>query len=265
MMKKILHIVIWTVLTVGLFILLGFSSLRHKNIVCKHYEILIDYNNTDTFLKISDIENELLASGYSIIDKTLKEINTNKIEEHLIKDPYIKDADVFSTVEGNIQINIVQRTPLVRIINKNNNSYYIDSEGSLMPLSNKATSRVLIANGNIKDGYSASINLSGNHENMIKEDKPSDNLQNIYYLATYIDHDEFMKSVIDQIYIRKNNEIELIPKVGNQLITFGKIDDLEVKFKKLKALYKEGFRKTGWSQYKTINLKYKNQVVCSKK
>ncbi len=264
-MKKILHIGTWIVLIVGLVLLLGFSSVWHKNTVCEQYLISIKYNDADTFLRVMNIEKELLSSGDSIIGKTLNEININEIEKHLMKDPYIKEADVFSTVEGNIQIDIVQRMPLVRIINKSNKAYYIDSEGSLMPLSNKATSRVLIANGNIKDTYSPSIRLSRDHKSMIEGNDASGNLQNIYSLATFIDKDKFLRSMIDQIYIRNNNEIELIPKVGNQLIIFGNIDNHELKFEKLKALYKDGFKKTGWSQYRTINLKYKNQVVCSKK
>ena len=49
-----------------------------------------------------------------------------------------------------------------------------------------------------------------------------------------------------------------------------KIDDLteayEEKFEKLKMFYTEGLNKTdGWNKYSTINIKYKNQVVCTKK
>ncbi|MCD4679683.1 MAG: hypothetical protein K8S00_04780 [Bacteroidales bacterium] len=264
-MKKIINIAIWIVLIVGLALLLGFSSVRHKKLTCKHFEISIRYNEADTFLRVMNIEKEIIAAGDSIIGKKLKKINTGDIEKMLMKNPYIINADVYSTVEGNIQINIVQRQPIVRVINKHNKGYYIDSEGTLMPLSQKSTTRVLVANGNINELYSSSIRLSGDPENINEEKERSNNLQNIFYLASYINKDNFLKSMIDQIYITKNNEIELIPKVGNHLIIFGKTDDLEVKFNNLKALYNDGFKKTGWNKYKTINLKYKNQVVCSKK
>jgi len=264
-MKKILYIAFWSILAIGLVILLGFSSKWHKNTICERYDIIIEYNDADTFLRIGNIEKEIMISGDSIIGKTLNDIQTNNIEEYLKNDPYIKNADVFSTVEGNIRIKVVQRMPLVRVINKNNSAYYIDMEGNLMPLSKKATSRVIVANGNIRDKYSATKSISINSEGKPESNSVTANLMNIFYLATYINEDIFLKTMIDQIYIKNNDEIELIPKVGNQLIEFGTIDDLELKFEKLKALYKDGFKKTGWSQYKTINLKYKNQVVCSKK
>jgi cell division protein FtsQ len=47
---------------------------------------------------------------------------------------------------------------------------------------------------------------------------------------------------------------------------FGEAKDFEEKFEKLKTFYTEGLNKTdGWNKYSTINIKYKNQVVCTKK
>jgi cell division protein FtsQ len=47
---------------------------------------------------------------------------------------------------------------------------------------------------------------------------------------------------------------------------FGDAKDFEEKFEKLKTFYTEGLNKTdGWNKYSTINIKYKNQVVCTKK
>ena len=89
-------------------------------------------------------------------------------------------------------------------------------------------------------------------------------LTNLYRLAMYITHDKFLKAQIDQIYVNESGEFELVPRVGNQLIILGSADDLEAKFKKLFAFYKYGLNKIGWNKYNTINLKYKNQVLCSK-
>jgi len=47
-----------------------------------------------------------------------------------------------------------------------------------------------------------------------------------------------------------------------QLILFGPMDEIEEKFKKLKLFYKEVLPKKGWNTYSSINLKYKNQIVC---
>ena len=75
--------------------------------------------------------------------------------------------------------------------------------------------------------------------------------------------DVFTKKAVN--YIKENKEIELIPRVGNHNILLGNINGYEEKFKKLKLFYSEGVKQTGWNNYKEINLKFKDQIVCVKK
>ncbi|MEO8088452.1 MAG: cell division protein FtsQ, partial [Bacteroidota bacterium] len=67
-----------------------------------------------------------------------------------------------------------------------------------------------------------------------------------------------------QIFVDAAGDMELIPRVGNQTILFGDEKQMEEKFNKLYTFYKKGLSKTGWNQYKTINVTFKDQVVCSK-
>jgi cell division protein FtsQ len=89
--------------------------------------------------------------------------------------------------------------------------------------------------------------------------------EEIHRLARYIASDSFWKAQIQQVYVDENLEYVLIPRVGNHEIQFGKMDDLEIKFKKLKAFYEQALSKSDWNQYQSVNLKYKNQIVCKKK
>jgi cell division protein FtsQ len=115
--------------------------------------------------------------------------------------------------------------------------------GDTIPLSSKFTSRVLVVQGNIS----------------------SNEIANILKLCKFIEGDEFWKASVEQVLIGSNADYEIYTKLGNQNVVIGKIDeDLENKFKKLKAIYTEVLPKVGFEQYKTINLKYKGQVVCSK-
>ena len=90
-------------------------------------------------------------------------------------------------------------------------------------------------------------------------------MEDVLKMAVYIHEDPFWKSQIVQVYVRRNGEFELIPRVGSQIILFGNADRMETKFFKLKTLYREGFSHTGWNQYEIINLKYTSQVICTKK
>ncbi len=84
-------------------------------------------------------------------------------------------------------------------------------------------------------------------------------------MATKIQEDEFLNALIDQIYVTPDQEFELIPKAGIDYIEFGDFDDVDQKLKRLKLFYIKGKEKINWTIYKSINLKYENQVVCTKK
>jgi cell division protein FtsQ len=58
--------------------------------------------------------------------------------------------------------------------------------------------------------------------------------------------------------------MELVPKIGKQLIIFGDAADAREKLENLATFYRKVMSQKDWDLYKTINLKYKNQVVCSK-
>ena len=133
-----------------------------------------------------------------------------------------------------------------------------------MPLSNNYTARVLVANGDINEPYQ--LNYSTDIISSSKKDELNRHcvLCDIYNIAKFIYNDEFWRSQIEQIYVR-NGEYKLIPRVGSQVVLFGGINNLEEKFIKLEALYKQGFSQVGWNKYKTINLKYTNQIICTKK
>jgi cell division protein FtsQ len=65
--------------------------------------------------------------------------------------------------------------------------------------------------------------------------------------------------------VTANNEIILIPRIGDHEVELGTLDDYPIKLAKLKMFYLHGLNKIGWGDYKSISLKFKNQVVCTKK
>ena len=190
----------------------------------------------------------------------------NDLEKALNSHPAIENADVAVDVNGDVTVNVTQRTPLVRVFNADGESYYIDDKSKLMPLSDKYTARVLIASGTIIEPYAQRYQFSVNDIAKSELFSKVSVLDDIYALSTYIAKDSVLASLIHQINVTNDQELELYPSIGNHKIIFGEAKDIEEKFNKLKLFYTEGLNKTdGWNKYSTINIKYKNQVVCTKK
>ncbi len=262
---KILTIIVWTGLLSALFISFGFVNKKHSSMPCKSLDINIDNTDENYFVIKSDIEQIIHDRQDSIINQPISTLNINELEKVLNTHPAIADAEVYSTIKGEVKIDISQRKPVIRIFSTNNESYYLDTEGKPMPLSDNYTAKVLFVNGLVYEPYANRYMYSASDIEKNESLKNISMLDDIFKIAEFISKDLFWKAQIEQIYVNEKKEIELIPRLGNQTIILGNVDDMEEKFKKLKIFYKEGLNSIdAWNNYSIINLKYKNQIICTK-
>jgi cell division protein FtsQ len=242
--KKILITVLWIIAIAGLTSSWAFVSKSERNIVAKTLTISIHNNDENLFLSEKDITQFFIERKDSILLNQYKNINIPELEKSLNSHPAIENAEVAANINGEIKIDITQRTPVLRVINRDGESYYIDSQTKLMPLNQNYSARVIVASG-FKE-----VSL----------------LDDVYDVANFINRDSVLVNLIHQIYVNEEKEIELFPAIGDQKIVFGNATDVAEKFNKLKLFYTEGLNKSdSWTKYSNINLKYKNLVVCTKK
>jgi cell division protein FtsQ len=264
-MKKYIRITIWVILTIGLIVGLIFAGIFHQNRICKSLKLKIEYNNAEPFFTEDEIIKYLINKNDSIIGKKISEINENLIENILKENPYIYNAEVFVNMDGDIKIDITQRKPLVRIVNKQNQHFYLDDKGVKIPVKIGFPANVVIANGNISAVYVPFRRENEGQKNDTLNLQKDTVLYSVFKIAEYLNRNDFFKAQIEEIFVNESKEIELFPKLGDQIIIFGSIENLEDKFNKLMILYKDGFNKVGWEKYSIINLKYKDQIVCTKR
>ena len=262
MMNSWLKNILWLAFIIVIIIAMGFvnSSKQEKTIglpkvTIKVYEDQLFLNEADILQKL--IDKKLISEIH-----TYSNIDFAKIEFFLMGLSEVKQVDVHTKVSGNWQINIELRKPIARLFNLNGSSCYIDEEGKLMPLSNNYSAHVLTINGYVNE-----TDMNKSVKDVINNDslKTIEILDDLFNISNYVCSDKFFSSQITHIYVNSENEFELIPRVGKQRILFGDSEQLVGKFKKLKIFYKEGIANSGWGIYDTINVKYKNQIVCSKK
>ncbi|MGC9345061.1 MAG: cell division protein FtsQ/DivIB, partial [Bacteroidales bacterium] len=151
-MKKVFIILLDLLLVFIVVLALGFSNSREKETLCTEVKInMIDTLNAG-FLKKADIENVLLKKDEKVLGYPLAGINTRELEKRLTEMPYIRNAQIYSSLDGTLNVDVVQRSPVVRIITRYNHSYYLDVDGYIFPSRVGFTPHVLIANGYFTEG-----------------------------------------------------------------------------------------------------------------
>lgn len=264
--KRILVTVLWIIAITGLVSSLGFVSKSESNIVANNLNITIFNHDENLFLSEGDIKQFLSDRRDSVLSNNYENINIPELEKTLNSHPAIENAEVSRELNGEIKIDILQRTPVLRVINKDGESYYIDSQSKLMPLNENYSARVLVATGEIFEPYAQRYQFS------VDQIKKSELFSSVSFLddlldvTNYINRDSSLTCLIQQINVNEQKELELYPAIGNHKIVFGDAKNVAEKFNKLKLFYTQGLNKSdSWTKYSTINLKYKNLVVCTKK
>ena len=249
--KAILTGFTWTVCLAGLVVLMSFIEHKKQEVNCVALKVFIP--GEQSFVTRKEVERIISGVNGDIKGKGLNTINSQALEDALKSNPFIKQAKVYSDMNGVVWVRIEQREPLLRIFNLKNQDYYVDNNGYKIPVSPNFTAQVVVATGNIGEDLEARVAL-------LKTPIGKE----LFKVAQYLSKDTLWNKQIEQLYVNADSDIQLVPRVGDQQIIIGTADSLETKLNKLLVFYKQAMPKLGWNTYKTINLKYSKQIICTK-
>lgn len=243
-MKKFL-IVITSLLIISYLVFSAFyfqDSARNR--VCENFEVIVKDSTEIKFVQPSDIISVVKSKDLNPTGKMVKDINTLDIREAILINKLVKTAEVYAAQDGSIVAIITQRSPMLRVISDTEGSFYIDKDRERMPTSIRFSVYVPVATGAISEDFARN---------------------QLYDFAEFLQSNPEWDAWIDQIAVKKNEQIELIPRAGDFRIILGSLDDYEKKLDKFTLFVGKGLNIVGWNRYSEINLAYDNQVVCTRK
>jgi|SRR5688572_11177600 len=248
--RRIIFICIWVLAGAGFVVLLIAAVNARNHQVCKGYEIEIKDADKALFIDKKDIEKVLTVNKTVVLkNKPVKSIDLNIIEARLKKESWIKDAEIYFDNSEKLKVIVEQRIPIARMFSSSGGSFYIDSSGQRMPLSEKMSAKLPVFTGYPIDSRK---NRTPAERKLIREIKE---------LSMFLLNDPFWMAQISQIDITHQKEFEMVPTIGNHIIEFGDGSDYETKFKKLFVFYKQVLSKAGMDKYKIIKVQYNNEII----
>ncbi len=232
-----------------------FSSIASKNSgMVDTLKITVNQLDDDhTLVTDKDIKQTVERKyGSGLEGMPIRELDVKEIEKLVEQNPFVLKADVYIDARSKLCIHVEQRIPLMRIQDKFGSSYYIDDKLNKFPVSRHYTPRTLIGSGNIAPFDSSAI-ASGKHI-----------LPQLANIAKAIQKDQLILSMVEQLYVDAEDNIILVPKIGNQKYILGNSDKLDDKLAKMKIYLKMIAPREGWTRHSYVNLKYDGQIVCNK-
>ena len=240
----------WIAAGVLTIVLLGAASRIKSHHNCVGINVEIKNAEEFSFIGADDITDLININGM-VVGKDISSINLQDLENVIKHNKWIKDVQLFFDNQHKLEVFIKQREPVARVFCTDNNSFYIDAKANRLPLTNKASARVLVVTG-----------FTSNRDTLSSPDSVL--LKNTVLLANKIASDSFWNAQVAQVNITNKGTFELIPVLGTHIVDFGSVDSMDTKLRKLKAFYKQVYYPKNMSDYTRLNVSYNNQIVVSK-
>lgn len=246
--RKIIQALLTLVLAVVTVTAVLSATKLQKSRTLAGVDILIK-NKQYGFVTEQEIEQSLLRDGEIKPGKTkLSKLNIRQMEKVVVANPWVEDAQVYVDNKQNLHALVVQRAPVARIFERNGNSYYIDRQMEILPLSNKYNYYTTVVT-NVPE---------------LKNDSASKALKaQIMAWVQYIRRDTFWNQQVSQLIVRDDMQFEIVPVLGEHQIILGDTTDMRLKFDNLFAFYNKVLNEVGWDKYNVLDLSYKGQLVAS--
>ena len=233
-----------------LAVLVVVANVARSHMQVRGIEVEINYGDTPQLVNQKTVVDTLMARIPDILQKQVRQVDCQQVSNAALHVPFLTNVSSSVSISGKIVITADQRHPVARLF-FDDHERYIDLDGKIIPTSDLGECNVVVATGDFLGRFGS--------------DSASAQIKTLWQVALFLDNHPDYKPLIDQLHVQDNGEVMMIPKVGDQKIELGDASDLENKFADLLAFYRNGMPRAGWDTYSKISLKFKDQVVCTKK
>lgn len=247
-MPRYLKIIFSLLLIAYIVIALSVTASQPDTMLCRGFDIEvcgID-GQPQYFVTTAELSRELDSLPEKAPGMLLANINTQIIRRHLLELDKIEDVEVVRMTDGIIHIKATPIIPVARVFD-GEESYYINRSGKRVSADARYHKDVPIIEGHFEyadTGFTAASLLP---------------------LLTYIAEDSIWNAYISMIKVKSPTDIILVPVIREHVINIGTPDKLDDKFRRLKKFYTDVLPLQGWEKYDTLNLKWKGQLVASRR
>jgi cell division protein FtsQ len=251
-LRPILMVTVHLLAAAGLIGLLSFAGRHDRNLTIAALQVENDHSEGLYFVDNLSIERLLRAKGLYRDSMPVEELHPARLEQQLRRHPHIRRAEVYLDTRKHLYIKVWQRSPVLRVVNRWQEHCYIDTDGRTMALSPRFTAPVLVGSGYIS------------HRPALGDTLRDPQMRTLAAVAQQIRRDPWLDNLIVQLYVDTGGEYELIPRLGGARILMGDTTRWAAKTAKLKEFCRRSTATGGLTAWTTINLSYKNQIVCQK-
>ncbi|MCR4994004.1 MAG: hypothetical protein K6A32_01270 [Bacteroidales bacterium] len=210
---------------------------------CKGLDIVVNDEKNTNFINENEIRELLVKKKLFPEGRAIADIDLAELESVLVASPYIDKALCYTTSDDRVMLQVTPRVPVLHVLNVAGEDFYIDNCGGTMPRGHHVID-LIVMTGHVQRTTAGPLYSP---------------------MACVISSDPYWRDQIQEIHVDVTGDLSLTPRVGQHVILLGDTSKIADKLERMRIFQTEGLDKAGWNKYKTISLKYDNQVIATRK
>lgn len=241
--KKILK---WSILILLLVYVVGiavWARMEADKHTVKGITITIGEKGISDTITVRGVKTSLLSYPDKIIGAPVNTVNTLKIENYLMGLNNFEDVKCYISTNGYLNVNISPMIPEIRVFD-GNQSYYVNKNGKKINSNAQFFADVPVVSGHFTDSF-----------------RP----ETVLPVVRFVRNDERLNKLVGMFEAKGPNDILLVPRIAGHIINFGDTTRLPEKRRALLTLYEKVIPYKGWEEYDTISVKFRGQIVATRR
>lgn len=236
----------WLIL-IALLAYVGFITAMAReqaaNEVCHGVDIVVHGEAANDTVTRRGVADELGRCPHKFIGEKLPRVPVGKIETFLTRFSNFENVECAVTSKGNLRVEVTPIVPELRVFD-DSSSYYINKAGKRIQANAEFFSDVPIATGRFSEKFS-----------------PVELLP----VARFIASDSTLRHLVAMISASDPRNIIIVPRIRGHVVNIGDASRLREKFDALMLAYRKIMPYKGWETYDTISVKYRGQIVATRR
>lgn len=228
------------------YVAFAFAYIREENArrTCQGIDLRIIGNSLPDSVLCQGVNSQLAKYGHKLKGESLGSIDLQGLEDYLSKFSNFESVECSFNPDSRLRITIDPIKAEVRVFSDNGKSFYINRQGK-----------------RIKADAEFYVDVPV----LIAPEKYENLIPSALALIRYAGTDPELSPLIAAYKIDGPNDLIIIPRLQGHVINFGDSTRLDEKKAAILAAYRHVLPSKGWSTYDTISVKFKSQIVASRR
>lgn len=272
--KHIVTLLVWAGIIAYLLWASHLDARKRADTYVRSLQITVRDSSAMRIIRPDDVRRWIVSAGLSPVGEHFDSVDLMAITNTVAAHDFVRHVKTSVGLDSVVSVTVRQRIPALRVIAAGGYDFYYTTDGYIVPAGRRSAYYVPVVTGQFDLPFRPSF--SGRLEE--PTDSTSKKVQESYRFlhklinfVSYIEDDNFWNSQIVQINVtgrpepHTEPEVELVPRVGDHVVMLGWLDGYEQKLDKLMKFYRKALPHEGWDKWSYIDLRYDDQVVCSRK